>query len=389
MSWDIVGMGAVANVGNDPAEIFDGLCQGRDGRAPLRAFDRRNYRSKHAYEIDDRPPGGSDRPAPDRAGRPTEWLRAAIGQALAQAGLDPWQPDLPVLVGTTLREQRSVELWWREQHALDLDGLYFGPALREAFGSTQSWTVANACSASLYTLAMATDLMELAELDTVVVAGTDAITESAFGTLDRVQNESPQHLRAFDESHLGMLMGEGAAAVVIRRSAGHEAGHEAGQQALGRLLGVGINCDAKHPTAPDGDSIRWVVGEAHRRSGRSAADIDLVMLHGTGTPKNDETEASVMREVFADVPRQPSMTAVKTVTGHTLGGSGLLSLVTAVQALRTGLVPPVLGLQRPIPAAAGLDLVSTAPRRRKLDTAQVNSFGFGGINAVAVLEAVA
>lgn len=380
MTWDITGMGAVACVGTSPQEIFDALCAGRGGLAGLRVFDTAKYRATSAYEIDDRAVAGRD----ERL-RATGWLGTAIRQALADAGMDDDLSDVPVLVGTTLREQRSVELRWlgRQQLALP-DDLYFGGALRQEFGTTRSYTFANACAASLYALGMGADLIDLQEADTVVVAGTDAITESAFGTLDRVQNEVPDALRPFDTSHRGMLMGEGAVAVVLRR------GDPRAPRVHARLRGVGVNCDAHHPTAPDPEGIHWVLQDAYRRAGLGPEAIDLVMLHGSGTPHNDATEAGVLSRVFAGRgDRGPLLTAIKSMTGHTLGGSGLLSLVMAALSLRTGLVPPVLGLTDPIEQAAQLRLVQGGCARSEIRTAQVDAFGFGGINAVAIVEAAA
>ncbi|MCD9194592.1 beta-ketoacyl synthase N-terminal-like domain-containing protein [Streptomyces albireticuli] len=375
MSRDIVGMGAVASIGSTPEEIFDSLCAGRTGLAGLRAFDTTKYRAKRAYEIDDRARPGADEP-----GRATRWLKAAVGRALADAGHPGDLADVPVLVGTTLQEQRSAELWWKEGTPLDTAGLHFGTALRETFGATRTYTFANACAASLYALAMATDLIEAGEADTVVVAGTDALGESAFGTLDRVQNDVPEALRPFDRSHKGMLMGEGAVAVVVRRAAAP------GQRVYARLRAVGVNCDAHHPTAPDPAGITRVLRDAYRRAGVGPEDIDLVMLHGSGTPKNDTTEAGVLSALF-EPGAGPLMTAVKSMTGHTLGGSGLLSLVMAVLATRRGTVPPVLGLTDPVPEAAGLRLVRHQAAAARIGIAQVDAFGFGGINAVAILEA--
>ncbi|MEU8548442.1 beta-ketoacyl synthase N-terminal-like domain-containing protein [Streptomyces roseoverticillatus] len=385
MTWDITGMGAVASIGGTPQEIFAALCAGRSGLAGLRAFDTEKYRARQAYEIDDRARPGSDEP-----GRATRWLRQAVAQALTDAGLPHDLADIPVLVGTTLQEQRSAELWWREGTRLATSDLHFGTALRAAFGATRTYTFANACAASLYALAMATDLIEAGAADTVVVAGTDAIGESAFGTLDRVQNDVPDALRPFDRSHKGMLMGEGAVAVVVQRA---PAGPAPGRRVHARVRAVGINCDAHHPTAPDPGGITRVVRDAHRRAGVAPGDIDLVMLHGSGTPKNDSTEAGVLAQVFTDGPGDgagsgPLMTAVKSMTGHTLGGSGLLSLVVAALALRQGTVPPVLGLTDPVEEAAGLRLVQGTAATADLGLAQIDAFGFGGINAAAIVEAV-
>ncbi|TRO57096.1 3-oxoacyl-ACP synthase, partial [Streptomyces sp. IB201691-2A2] len=111
------------------------------------------------------------------------------------------------------------------------------------------------------------------------------------------------------------------------------------------------------------------------------------MLHGSGTPLNDATESSVLRRIFDGAGPGPRMTAIKAMTGHTLGGSGLLSLVMAVLAMKEGTVPPVLGLADPIPEAAGLGLVQGSPVSGDLAIAQIDAFGFGGINAVAIVEA--
>lgn len=178
-------------------------------------------------------------------------------------------------------------------------------------------------------------------------------------------------------------MGEGAVAVVLRRPGTHDG------RPLARLRSVGMNCDAHHATAPDADGVRAAVLDAHRRAGLRTEDIDLVMLHGSGTPRNDETEAAVLAELFADTRGAPLMTAIKSMTGHTLGGSGLLSLVMAVLAIRHGTVPPVLGLTDPIGQAAGLGLVRGEAATAAVTTAQINAFGLGGINAVALIGAAA
>lgn len=375
MSSDIVGIGAVASVGGEPKEIFDALCEGRTGLAELRAFDRGRYRMRRAYEIDDRAEPGQDEP-----GRATRWLRLAVRQALDDAGVDA-SGAVPVLVGTTLREQRSAELWWRKEAQLKVDDLHFGGALNAEIGAfADAHTFANACAASLCTLALATDLIELGRADTVVVAGTDSIAESVFGTLDRVQNAVPDALRPFDRARRGMVPGEGAAAIVVRRSGLHQGPVHA------RLRGVSTNCDARHPTAPTPPSIAWAMRDAHRRAGLGTGDIDLVMLHGTGTPQNDASEAAALTEVFGTWDGTPLMTAIKAATGHTLGGSGLLSLVMAVLALRHGAVPPIAGPIDPIDEVAGLRLVYDAAVPVALSTAQINAFGFGGINAVAIVE---
>jgi 3-oxoacyl-[acyl-carrier-protein] synthase II len=372
MAASIVGRGAVASIGSTPEEIFEALCAGRSGIGTPKAFDLGNYRTRHAFEIDDRPPGGGDEPL-----RATSWLLTAIGDALADAGLDAHLGDVPVLVGTTLREVRSAELAWRDGVAFDTDRLHFGPALRETFGATTTYTITNACAASLYALGLALDLIE-AGAETVVVAGVDTISESTFGLLDRCYPEAPVELRPFDTTRQGMLQGEGAAAVVLHASRGR-AKH-------GVVRSVAINCDAHHPSAPDTANIATAIRDAQHRAGVTPADVDLVLLHGTGTVLNDEAEARAMAEVFTDPATMPAATAIKCMTGHTAGASGLHSLLVAGDSLRTGTVPGITTLTDPMPEAAALRPVRRTTTVEPMNLAQVHSFGFGGLNAVALLE---
>ncbi|MBV9161235.1 MAG: 3-oxoacyl-ACP synthase [Pseudonocardiales bacterium] len=378
MTWDITGLGAVASIGDDPRKIFDALCVGRSGVAELRVFDVSKYRAKHAYEIDDRAVPGVDEP-----GRATKWLRQAVSQALADAGLDSSHGEYPILVGTTLRELRSAELWWRHRTPLALPNLHFGGALRSGFGTAESHTVASACAASLYALGMATDLIELGFVDTVVVAGTDSITESSYGALDRLQNLTPRSVRPFHADRRGMLMGEGAVAVVVRKPEVH------GGPVHARVRGVSMNCDGAHPTMPDAASIARAIRESHDRAKVRPDDIDMVITHGSGTKQNDLAETVALEDVFADVALPPLVTSIKSSAGHTCGGSGLLSFVMGVLSLRNGAVPPILGLDDRMEEAADLRLVHGEPALGDLSTAQIHSIGLGGINAVAIVEKAA
>ncbi|MGW7047789.1 beta-ketoacyl synthase N-terminal-like domain-containing protein [Streptomyces avermitilis] len=382
MSWIVTGMGAVASIGDSVEEIFGSLVEGRSGLAPLRGYDRDNFRAQVAYEIDDRPAPGVDEPL-----RATRWLERAVAAAAADAGLGADLSRVPVLVGTTLRELRSVELSWRDGVPFDAADLHFGTMLRRRFGAVDTHTVANACSASLYALALGADLLDLGAADTVVVAGVDTITESTYGLLDRCYPEAPDRVRPFDRARRGMLQGEGAVAVVLRREAD---GPGPGARVHTRVRGVAVNCDAHHPSAPDAKNIAAAVQEAHLRAGVRPADIDLVMLHGTGTPLNDEAESTALGTVFGGLDPSPYMTAIKSMTGHTAGASGLHSLVAAVDVLRTGTIPPTVYLDDPVEAVAGFRLVRGTAERAPapLRIAQIDSFGFGGLNAVAVVERV-
>jgi 3-oxoacyl-[acyl-carrier-protein] synthase II len=368
--WPIAGLGAVASNGSTAGRLFDALCAGHSGRSPLHGFDAERFQARHAYEIDDRPAGA------DVPGRATRWLCQAVAEAVHDAGLGDDLSGVPVLVGTGLRELRSVELRWAGAAGFPLSRLHFGPALRERFGATASYTVSNACSASLYTLGMGADLLASGAEDTVVIAGADSISMSMFGLMDRVQPGAVDQVLPFDRNRRGVLMGDGAAAVVLRRDG----------PARAWLRSVALNCDARSETAPDPAGIMAAIADAHARAGIEPADVDLVFAHGTGTALNDEAEAAALAKTFASSGARPLVTAIKSMTGHTSGASGLMSLVVAAQALNTGRMPPIAGLASPADQAQELRLVTGLAACPDAVLAQVQAFGFGGVNAVAIVE---
>ena len=263
-----------------------------------------------------------------------------------------------------------------------VDELHFGGALERALGfDAPVLTLCNACAASNGALAIADDLLQLDEADIVIVAGCDTITESMFGLLDRVTSTTVTELRPFDRTRKGVLMGDGAAAVVVETAA-HAARRQQGT--LATLRGVGMSCDAFNATAPDRDGIVRAMRDAHRRAGITPDEVDLVMAHGTGTAQNDTVEAVALKAVFGDRPRV-AITGLKSMIGHTSGASALVAVVASIEAMAQSRIPPTLYLDDPMDEAKGLDIVTGTARRTPVRIAQVNAFGFGGVNAVAIL----
>jgi 3-oxoacyl-[acyl-carrier-protein] synthase II len=364
----VAGYGAVSSIGADPASCFAALLRGDTGLGPLQVFDPDRFTVRRAYEVADRPDGAD---VPGRAGR---LLRDAVRQAMQGAGIGDLA-DVPVLVGTGLGERRTAELAWLGRAAVTPEQLHLGTALA-GLGAEDVQVFSNACSASLYVLALGADLVVGGRCDTVVVAGVDVLTASMFGLLDRVHLDPPDRVRPFDAERKGVVLGEGAAAVVL--SAGAAAGP--------RLAAVALGCDAHHVTAPHPAGIERTIRDGHAAAGILAEDVDVVYTHGTGTLLNDRAEAGALSAVFADVHPGPAMTAVKAATGHTSGGSGLFSLVMAALSLRTAHVPGVAGLGELDEAARTLSLSPSSRRLPRARYAQVDAFGFGGLNAVAILH---
>jgi 3-oxoacyl-[acyl-carrier-protein] synthase II len=375
----ITGTGMVSSVGDSTRGCFTALCNGVTGNRPLASFDPSRFNLKRAYEIADRPHGRRD-----CKGRATRWLCAAVTEALNMAGLDPRKGHVPAIVGSGLRELRGLELWLADDQPLEAAELHFGHALRELGVRGQVTSLSNACAASIFALGLADDLLALGEADAVIVAGCDSITETMFGLADRASILHPERVQPFDRDRRGTLLGEGAAALVLESA---DSAVARGAFPLAVLRGVGMSCDAYHETTPDREGMLRAMRDAHLRAGVSPGEIDLLLAHGTGTELNDRLEAAAIRELFGEGAGRVVISALKSMLGHTSGASGLIAAVTAVECLNRGLVPPTVGLAAPMPEAERLDIVVGEARVAELRVAQVNAFGFGGVNAVAVLEA--
>lgn len=378
MAAVITGTGMITSVGATPADCFDAFCLGVTGNKPLQAFNQKLFNITRTYEIADR---GAEQI--DVTGRATKWLCEVVNQAVKEAGLVSGKSRIAALIGTGLRELRSLELWWADGQPFNVSELHSANALQRTFPIPGPIiTLSNACAASSFALGLADDLLWLDEADAVIVAGSDSISESMFGIGDRASMLRPERVQPFERERRGALLGEGAAAIVLESSE-HASRRGASPRAL--LHGVGMSCDAFHETAPHQAGMVRAMIDALSRAGISPDSIDLLMAHGTGTTLNDQVEALAIREVFGAGVARVLISALKSMVGHTSGASGLVATVTAIECMTQGRVPPTIGFNTPIDEAEGFDIVAGEARTGPIRTAQVNAFGFGGVNAVAIL----
>jgi 3-oxoacyl-[acyl-carrier-protein] synthase II len=124
---------------------------------------------------------------------------------------------------------------------------------------------------------------------------------------------------------------------------------------------------------------------ALRSAGLTPDAIDYINAHGTSTPLGDEIEFGAVKRLFGNAAAKVSMSSTKSAIGHLLGAAGAVEAIFCLLAIRDGVAPPTLNLDNPSPACVGIDLVPHQARRRKIDIALSNSFGFGGTNASLVL----
>lgn len=370
----VIAGSAVRTCFGNGARTFDSLLRGRCGAVPLRYGDPDKLNVVAGYHV----AGNAEEPR--RAGR---LLAECVADAVRQAGVDPTWQRVSVLVGTGLRELSAVERWALVGTEFPVSELDFGDVVREALpGVAEVVTLANACSAGGHALALAQDMVELREADAVVVGAVDTMTRSMLAMIGKVTPVPTDRVRPFDRDRTGVLLGEGAAAVVVATATSHRPG-----PVLARLIGTGLSCDAHHETAPDTAGIARSMRDAFDRSGREPSAVDLVLAHGTGTTLNDPAECLALREVLLEADADPWVTALKGAVGHTSGSAALINLDVALRSLVRGVVPPVVGLCAVLEEGKGLRFVRHAQVHARPTLAQVNAFGFGGVNSVTLLEA--
>jgi 3-oxoacyl-[acyl-carrier-protein] synthase II len=238
----------------------------------------------------------------------------------------------------------------------------------------------SACTSSMHALLLA--MLEVGNddgsLDDAIVVGVDAL--SVLGTIgfDRIGASSKSGCRPFHIARDGTLVGEGAAAMVISK-------RQEASSVLGRLLGMGMSCEAGHPTRPseDGEGFQLAMLSALNRSEVAKSDIAGIILHGTGTQQNDAAEAKALLGVFGQ--NLPPATSIKGSLGHTMGAAGILNCLTALQACQERVLPPTWSDGSS--TISNIDLVTMEPRRLSTTGAiMVNCSGFGGNNVVAIFD---
>lgn len=392
----ITGVGVVSSIGVGKKAFYDGLLAGKSGISRVESFDPKELGREYAGEVKgfharDFLTAAEGR----RAGRCSAMTLAAARLALEDAALAAGAlrgGRTAVVLGTTMGEATLLA-------ELDYALMTKGPAaVRRAlipkYGSTllpihvaraigaegMVLTLPAACAAGNYAIGFAADLIRAGRADVVVTGAAELLQELQFSGFVRLAAMAQSRCQPFDLHRQGLILGEGAALLVLESEA-HAAKRGVALQA--EVGGYGISCDGYHITRPhpNADGSVRAMREAISRSGISEADIDFVNAHGTGTKANDTAEAKVMRDVFGE--RLVPISSIKSMLGHCMGAASALEAASCVMTLERGYYPPTIGYETPDPEC-DVALVANEARAGKADIVLNNSLAFGGYNAVTV-----
>ena len=400
MNIVVTGIGAVTPLGENFPASWEALTAGKDAQAPLELFDTSGCRCHHAASAKLPPLPCFSTKALHRLSRASRLAIPAAREALASAGLLDAEGrsllrELPVSVSTTSGGMGFGEDFVRRVLARKHAHLYSQVArylpqqqvldIQQALQfSGHSVIIANACASGANSIGHAAELISTGTADCVLAGGFEAITELVFVGFDCLQATSTDRCRPFDLHRSGLLMGEAAAFLVLESE---EHAQRRGATPLCRVAGYGHTTDFFHLTQPkpDGGALVQVMRAAAEQAGVTPVQVGYINAHGTATPANDGVEAQAYRTFLGEALGSTRVSSTKGAIGHTLGAAGSVEALFAIEALRTGKLPPQLNLQEPIPDIAGA-LVGANEVATGMQHVMSVNLGFGGSNAALVFS---
>jgi 3-oxoacyl-[acyl-carrier-protein] synthase II len=328
-----------------------------------------------------------------RVGRCSGFAIAAARMAVQDAGLDLSRIErerCDVILGTTMGEVdviSELESAWlhRGEDAVAIGKLArYGTTLLPVHVARALGTrglvqaLPAACAAGNYAIGFAYDQIRRGRADVVITGASEILDKVQFAGFVRLGAIAPERCQPFDKNRKGLLIGEGAAILVLESE---EHAQRRGAALLAEVGGYGLACDAHHITRPhpEGKGSIHAMREAISLSGLTPAEVDFVNAHGTGTQANDQVEALVMGEVFGE--RRVPISSIKSMLGHCMGAASALEAVACVETILSGQYPPTINFEEPDPEC-DLDLVVNSARAGQADVVLNNSLAFGGYDAV-------
>ncbi len=406
----VTGLGAVTPLGSDVPTYWRRLVAGESGVGPITLFDASRMTSRVAGEVLDFDPSGVlDRKQVRRNDRATQMALVATREAFDDAGLpDRLEGEMAeqtgILMGSglggsnTLIDQiatcridgpNRVSPFFIPMAIANMPagvaGIMFG-----ALGPNYSTT--SACASSGHAIGEAYEIIKRGDADIMVGGGCEApVADAIVAGFARMKalstrNDDPEAAsRPFDADRDGFVVAEGAGALILEELVHAQ---RRGARIYAEVCGYGATADGHHITTPSpgGAGAVRAVRRALDKAGLEASDIDFVSAHATSTGEGDPTELMGINTLVGENAPNVSVTATKSSIGHTLGAAGAIAAVATVRALLEGIVPPTLNLHHPDENVGALDLTPLKARKRDLDVALVNSFGFGGQNSAIILQ---
>jgi nodulation protein E len=391
----VTGLGVISALGHNATEFWQALEAGCSGIAPLEAVDRTLLRFPNGAEVRNYAPGQYfDEKELGLLDRFAQFGVIAAREALATAGVT-WTPRLrestaiitgSCVGGQTTEDEGFVNLY--RNNIPRVNPLSIPRSMQNAAASRISletgvvgptYTISTACSSSNHAIGQAFWMVRSGAVEMAITGGSEAVFSLGFlKAWEAMRVVSPDTCRPFSKDRRGLILGEGAAMLVLEPL---DAARARGVSILGEIIGFGMSSDAFHITQPSPDGAARAMRAGLSDAGLEPTEIDYINAHGTATLANDAAETAAIRKVFGSHADRLPVSSTKSMHGHTLGAAGAIEAAATLLALRNGILPPTANFTEPDPAC-DLDVVPNIARPAAIEFALSNSFAFGGLNAV-------
>ncbi len=397
----VTGMGLISPLGLSVEESWKNAVAGKSGIGRVTRFPKEKFPTQIAGEVSGFEP--TKYFAPKEVNRWDLCIQYGIGaalDALADANLKV-TPELSERVGIVIGSgigglygisettaklaaggPRSVTPFFIPSVIINMiSGLL---AIRIG-AKGMNYGVVSACATSNHSIADGLHAIRRGEADVIVVGGAEAaVTEIGFAgfcaarTMSKRNDEPQKASRPFDKDRDGFVLSEGAGILILEEE---EFARRRGAKIYARVLSAGMTADAFHFTAPpeDGDGARRAMRLAVEHAGLKPEQIDYINAHGTSTELGDIAETIAVKRCFNSHAKNVMVSSTKSMHGHLLGAAGAIEAIFTILALKEGIIPPTINLENPDPQC-DLDYVPNTARKKEIQYALSNGFGFGGTN---------
>ena len=404
----VTGIGAITPLGNNVADTWAGMKNGKNGIAPITLFDTEKFKAKLAAEVKGFDPKEYlEVNEVLRTDRYAQFAVAAAQQAVEESGVEGTvMPErFAVIFGTGIggistfetEHTKLMEKGPRRVSSLFVPMMIGNMAAgmiairHDCRGSAMP--AVTACASGSNAIGEAMRLVRHGYADAVITGGAEAaIVPSAIAGFVNMQalstSENPNEASLpFDRRRGGFVIGEGAVALILEE---YEHAKARGAKIYGEVCGYGSTCDAYHITAPHPDARggAQAMMDAMKEAGYRDNDTVYINAHGTGTPMNDAVETVAIKKALGEENAHKAyISSTKSMTGHMLGAAGAMEALACLFALNEGVIPPTINLNEQ-DENCDLNCVPNTAVEADITLALSNSLGFGGHNACLAFRKV-
>ena len=395
----ITGLGIKSCIGNDYETVKKSLQEGKSGISFNETYSEMGFRSCVSGSIDINLSDHIDRKLLRFMGESSGYSYLAAKDALQMSGLDESDLSSP-RIGIVAGSGGSSTRIMIENGDIARNR---GPKRIGPYGVTRSmsssisailstafklkginYSISSACATSAHCIGHAAELIKSGQQDVVIAGGADdehwssSCLFDAMGALSSNFNDVPENAsRPYDSNRDGFVIA-GGAGMIILESENHAKKRNA--NIIGKLSGYFANSDGYDMVAPSGEgAIRCMQGAMEN----AGVSIDYINAHGTSTPVGDIAELNAIKELFGS--ECPMLSSTKSMTGHSLGATGVHEAIYSMIMLNEDFVAPSINIESICDEAKDLNIV-TETKKIKLENILSNSFGFGGTNASLILS---